>query len=134
VISGRGSGCDWRCLIVDSAARTQRSLYDFLTCFDGGSFILGGTVLDRQDFIDFGLELVDGCEVISSLAAIHELQAEIDKVLPIQHGTAQDETTAIDNQTPPIASRTSPGNHLAGLILQRPTGSKLTASDLLRWR
>lgn len=33
-----------------------------LTCFDGGSFILGGTVLDRQDFIDFGLKLVDGCE------------------------------------------------------------------------
>ncbi|KAJ6098379.1 hypothetical protein N7499_002753 [Penicillium canescens] len=33
-----------------------------LTCFDGGSFILGGTVLDRQDFIDFGLELVNGCE------------------------------------------------------------------------
>ncbi|KAJ5292033.1 CAZyme family GH47 [Penicillium angulare] len=33
-----------------------------LTCFDGGSFILGGTVLDRQDFIDFGLELVHGCE------------------------------------------------------------------------
>lgn len=33
-----------------------------LTCFDGGSFILGGTVLDRQEFIDFGLKLVDGCE------------------------------------------------------------------------
>lgn len=33
-----------------------------LTCFDGGSFILGGTVLDRQDFIDFGLQLVHGCE------------------------------------------------------------------------
>ncbi|KAJ5551744.1 Glycoside hydrolase family 47 [Penicillium sp. DV-2018c] len=33
-----------------------------LTCFDGGNFILGGTVLDRQDFIDFGLKLVDGCE------------------------------------------------------------------------
>ncbi|KAJ5162557.1 Glycoside hydrolase family 47 [Penicillium coprophilum] len=33
-----------------------------LTCFDGGSFILGGTVLARQDFIDFGLQLVDGCE------------------------------------------------------------------------
>ncbi|CAI7619210.1 unnamed protein product [Penicillium pancosmium] len=32
-----------------------------LTCFDG-SFILGGTVLDRQDFIDFGVELVNGCE------------------------------------------------------------------------
>ncbi|KAJ5682682.1 Mannosyl-oligosaccharide alpha-1-2-mannosidase [Penicillium macrosclerotiorum] len=33
-----------------------------LTCFDGGSFLLGGTVLDRQDFIDFGLQLVHGCE------------------------------------------------------------------------
>lgn len=33
-----------------------------LTCFDGGSFLLGGTVLGRQDFIDFGLKLVDGCE------------------------------------------------------------------------
>ncbi|KAJ5819302.1 CAZyme family GH47 [Penicillium riverlandense] len=33
-----------------------------LTCFDGGSFLLGGTVLGRQDFIDFGLTLVNGCE------------------------------------------------------------------------
>lgn len=33
-----------------------------LTCFDGGSFLLGGSVLDRQDFIDFGLDLVHGCE------------------------------------------------------------------------
>ncbi|KAJ5725368.1 Mannosyl-oligosaccharide alpha-1-2-mannosidase [Penicillium malachiteum] len=33
-----------------------------LTCFDGGSFLLGGSVLGRQDFIDFGLELVHGCE------------------------------------------------------------------------
>ncbi|KAL4970509.1 glycoside hydrolase family 47 protein [Aspergillus stella-maris] len=32
-----------------------------LTCFDGGSFLLGGTVLDRQDFIDFGLDLVSAC-------------------------------------------------------------------------
>ncbi|KAL8745949.1 MAG: hypothetical protein Q9190_001976 [Brigantiaea leucoxantha] len=32
-----------------------------LTCFDGGSFLLGGNVLDRQDYIDFGLELVNGC-------------------------------------------------------------------------
>ncbi|KAL4934827.1 mannosyl-oligosaccharide alpha-1,2-mannosidase 1B [Aspergillus oleicola] len=32
-----------------------------LTCFDGGSFLLGGTVLDRQDFIDFGLDLVTAC-------------------------------------------------------------------------
>jgi len=32
-----------------------------LACFDGGNFILGGQVLDRQDYIDFGLELVNGC-------------------------------------------------------------------------
>ncbi|KAI9750233.1 MAG: hypothetical protein M4579_006552 [Chaenotheca gracillima] len=34
---------------------------EHLTCFDGGNFLLGGTVLDRQDYIDFGLALVDGC-------------------------------------------------------------------------
>ena len=32
-----------------------------LTCFDGGNFLLGGQALDRQDYIDFGLALVDGC-------------------------------------------------------------------------
>jgi mannosyl-oligosaccharide alpha-1,2-mannosidase len=32
-----------------------------LTCFDGGNFILGGIVLDRQDYIDFGIKLVHGC-------------------------------------------------------------------------
>lgn len=32
-----------------------------LTCFDGGNFLLGGQVLGRQDYIDFGLKLVDGC-------------------------------------------------------------------------
>lgn len=32
-----------------------------LTCFDGGSFLLGGTVLGRDDFIKFGLDLVNGC-------------------------------------------------------------------------
>ncbi|KAF4209010.1 hypothetical protein CNMCM8980_001687 [Aspergillus fumigatiaffinis] len=32
-----------------------------LACFDGGSYLLGGTVLDRADLIDFGLKLVDGC-------------------------------------------------------------------------
>lgn len=32
-----------------------------LACFDGGSYLLGGTVLDRTDLIDFGLKLVDGC-------------------------------------------------------------------------
>jgi mannosyl-oligosaccharide alpha-1,2-mannosidase len=33
-----------------------------LACFDGGSFILGGLVLHEQKYIDFGLELVEGCE------------------------------------------------------------------------
>lgn len=32
-----------------------------LTCFDGGNFLLGGKVLGRQDYIDFGLALVNGC-------------------------------------------------------------------------
>ncbi|CAG8953201.1 hypothetical protein HYFRA_00003402 [Hymenoscyphus fraxineus] len=33
-----------------------------LACFDGGNFILGGLVLKEQKYIDFGLQLVDGCE------------------------------------------------------------------------
>ncbi|EDU39520.1 mannosyl-oligosaccharide 12-alpha-mannosidase precursor [Pyrenophora tritici-repentis] len=38
-----------------------RLISQHLACFDGGNFILGGQVLDRQDYIDFGLELVNGC-------------------------------------------------------------------------
>ncbi|PNS15801.1 hypothetical protein CAC42_4253 [Sphaceloma murrayae] len=33
-----------------------------LACFDGGNFILGGLVLQEQKYIDFGLDLVLGCE------------------------------------------------------------------------
>ncbi|KAI0392266.1 glycoside hydrolase family 47 protein [Xylariaceae sp. FL0594] len=32
-----------------------------LACFDGGNFILGGLTLDRPDYINFGLKLVEGC-------------------------------------------------------------------------
>ncbi|KAL2358271.1 putative 1,2-alpha-mannosidase [Cryomyces antarcticus] len=32
-----------------------------LTCFDGGNFLLGGSVLNRTDYVDFGLALVNGC-------------------------------------------------------------------------
>ena len=32
-----------------------------MACFLGGNFILGGLTLDRQDYIDFGLGLVNGC-------------------------------------------------------------------------
>lgn len=32
-----------------------------MACFDGGSFILGGLTLDKQEYVDFGLELVNGC-------------------------------------------------------------------------
>lgn len=32
-----------------------------LTCFDGGSFLLGGSVLNRKDYIKYGLDLVNGC-------------------------------------------------------------------------
>ena len=34
---------------------------EHLACFDGGNFILGGLVLDRQDYIDFGITLTEGC-------------------------------------------------------------------------
>ncbi|EOD51117.1 putative mannosyl-oligosaccharide alpha- -mannosidase protein [Neofusicoccum parvum UCRNP2] len=40
---------------------TTLNFSQHLACFDGGNFILGGNVLDRQDYIDFGLELVEGC-------------------------------------------------------------------------
>ncbi|KAI0443487.1 glycoside hydrolase family 47 protein [Xylaria telfairii] len=32
-----------------------------LACFDGGNIILGGLTLDNQDYVDFGLKLVEGC-------------------------------------------------------------------------
>ena len=43
-----------------------------LTCFDGGNFLLGGKVLGRQDYIDFGLALVNGCHdtYVSTLTGI----------------------------------------------------------------
>ncbi|RKF62525.1 Mannosyl-oligosaccharide alpha-1,2-mannosidase [Erysiphe neolycopersici] len=34
---------------------------EHLACFDGGNFILGGLVLDEPKYIDFGLDLVNGC-------------------------------------------------------------------------
>ena len=42
---------------------------EHLTCFDGGNFILGGRVFGRQDYIDFGLELVNGCHDIYNSTA-----------------------------------------------------------------
>ncbi|KAF1968249.1 mannosyl-oligosaccharide 1,2-alpha-mannosidase precursor [Bimuria novae-zelandiae CBS 107.79] len=42
-----------------------------LACFDGGNFILGGQVLHRQDYIDFGLELVNGCHETYIQTATH---------------------------------------------------------------
>lgn len=32
-----------------------------LACFDGGNFLLGGTVLKRQDYTNYGLALVNAC-------------------------------------------------------------------------
>ncbi|POS88092.1 hypothetical protein EPUL_000338 [Erysiphe pulchra] len=32
-----------------------------LACFDGGNFILGGLILNEPKYIDFGLDLVNGC-------------------------------------------------------------------------
>ena len=35
---------------------------EHLACFDGGNIILGGLVLNDQRYIDYGLQLVAGCE------------------------------------------------------------------------
>jgi mannosyl-oligosaccharide alpha-1,2-mannosidase len=32
-----------------------------VACFHGGNFILGGLTLNKQEYIDFGLELANGC-------------------------------------------------------------------------
>lgn len=32
-----------------------------LTCFDGGSFVLGGQIFDNDDYLQAGLKLVEGC-------------------------------------------------------------------------
>lgn len=40
-----------------------------LTCFDGGSFLLGGSILDHSEFVDFGLKLVEGCHETYSQTA-----------------------------------------------------------------
>ncbi|ELR05560.1 hypothetical protein GMDG_07480 [Pseudogymnoascus destructans 20631-21] len=42
-----------------------------LTCFDGGNFLLGGSVLKRKDYIDFGLSLVDGCRATYTATKTH---------------------------------------------------------------
>ncbi|KAF1958377.1 mannosyl-oligosaccharide 1,2-alpha-mannosidase precursor [Byssothecium circinans] len=41
--------------------QTIQRVSQHLACFDGGNFILGGQVLGNQDYIDYGLELVEGC-------------------------------------------------------------------------
>lgn len=44
---------------------------EHLTCFDGGNFLLGGAVLGVQKYIDFGLQLVDGCHDTYNQTATH---------------------------------------------------------------
>lgn len=40
---------------------TIQATSEHLACFDGGNLILGGQVLHQQKYIDYGLELVNGC-------------------------------------------------------------------------
>jgi len=42
-----------------------------LACFDGGNFILGGTVLDERKYIDFGLKLTEACRATYASTATH---------------------------------------------------------------
>ncbi|KAF2477011.1 mannosyl-oligosaccharide alpha-1,2-mannosidase-like protein [Lindgomyces ingoldianus] len=41
--------------------RNPSLISQHLACFDGGNFILGGQVLGVQKYINYGLQLVDGC-------------------------------------------------------------------------
>ncbi|KAF3008486.1 maturation of Asn-linked oligosaccharides protein [Curvularia kusanoi] len=42
---------------------------EHLACFDGGNFILGGQVLNSDDYLNFGLALVDGCHATYAATA-----------------------------------------------------------------
>jgi mannosyl-oligosaccharide alpha-1,2-mannosidase len=44
---------------------------EHLACFSGGNFLLGGQVLDRSEYISFGLELVNGCHETYISTATH---------------------------------------------------------------
>lgn len=39
---------------------------EYLSCFSGGNFILGGQALGRKDYVDFGLKLVDSCHHVTN--------------------------------------------------------------------
>lgn len=54
-------GKPWFTYTAEYASTRLISESGHLTCFHGGNFILGGTLLARQDLIDYGLELVNGC-------------------------------------------------------------------------
>lgn len=55
-----GSNPDLTFLSTYNGMKTiQRSSH--LACFAGGNFLLGGSVLNRQDYIDLGLNLTAGC-------------------------------------------------------------------------
>jgi mannosyl-oligosaccharide alpha-1,2-mannosidase len=41
--------------------RNLQNYSQHLTCFDGGNFILGGSVLGKAEYLDFGLKLVESC-------------------------------------------------------------------------
>ncbi|KAK7717768.1 hypothetical protein SLS63_010723 [Diaporthe eres] len=40
-----------------------------LTCFSGGNFILGGVALEEPSYVDYGLELAEGCRQIYAQTA-----------------------------------------------------------------
>ncbi|XXG95537.1 hypothetical protein Hte_001801 [Hypoxylon texense] len=69
-----------------------------LACFDGGSFILGGLTLNNQDYIDFGLDLVEACHATYT-ATVTGIGPEVfywqDNKLP---------TNASNNSPPPSDS------------------------------
>lgn len=69
------------------------SMFEIVACFDGGSFLLGGLVLQEQKYIDFGLALVAGC---------HDTYAStLTGIGPESFRWVTNTTSATDSNNPP---------------------------------
>ncbi|PBP19747.1 hypothetical protein BUE80_DR009390 [Diplocarpon rosae] len=89
----------------------QKKIYEsqHLACFDGGSFILGGLVLKEQKYIDFGLELVNGC---------HETYAStLTGIGPEIFRWVEHNTPANDTQNPPAPAENAAFYERAGFYI-----------------
>lgn len=70
--------------------RTLDKTSGHLACFDGGNFILGGLVLDEQKYIDFGLQLVEGCEDTYNQVSVPIYVLQSRKICPLTNAVDVD--------------------------------------------